>query len=390
VSHPHRNQRERQRQGGQQVPRREPEAEHRGRDEGGHEQLRAERGRAQRRGSERRSDLRHRLHEPLAIRVPQPPESREGQQEHGRPAQQPVLPVDEQRDEPVGALEIAAGKVGFGGALARRIGGVGRGTAVERFVEGHVKGHREQRQLHRSHGKRPARRPPEFAGCEGADQESRRHELGAEPRQRAEQREAEERLHSSDALAEAQRQQRRPGERGARGELGVDRAPVGQERGAEPHGQPRAERPRVRGRPHCEPVSERHRQSGDRREEQLHRLHAADGVGRRDQEREADSVRLVQAALGEASMAVELVRIELVVRARGVLVAHVHVAVLNDRLGGQQVVRLIPAVVGGAERMQPERGRVAGEQQQPEGEGATHRRRTLAAHAYATTAISSW
>jgi hypothetical protein len=101
-------------------------------------------------------------------------------------------------------------------------------------------------------------------------------------------------------------------------------------------------------------------------------------------------VRLVQPPLGGPAVATKLVRIEVGVGALGVLVPHVHVAVLDDRLGGQQVVGLVAAVVRGAEGAQAKGGRVGGEEQQPEGEGATHRRRTLAADDYATTAISSW
>ena len=78
-------------------------------------------------------------------------------------------------------------------------------------------------------------------------------------------------------------------------------------------------------------------------------------------------MRLVQPALGGAPMAAELVGIEAGVRARGVLVEHVHVGVLDDRFGGEHVVRLVAAVLRVAERVQAQRCRVGGEQQQPEG-----------------------
>ena len=360
------------------MARREPEAEHGRRHECGHQQLRSERGGAEGRRHKAPANLGHRLGEPLAVRAPQPPEPSEGQHKHRSPAQQPVLAVDEQRYEPVDALQISARKVGLGAALPGRVGGIGRGAAVERLVEGHVEGHGEQRELHRPHSQRPAPRPPQLARGEGADQHARGDELGSQPRQRAEQREAHERLHANDARAEVQGQQRCARERGPRGELGVDGAAVGHEWRAEPDRERGAERPRVWCRSQREPVSERHRESGDRGEKQLHALHAADPMGRREQQWEADAVRLVQAALRRASVAVEVVRIELGVCAGGVLVEHVHVAVLDDRLGGQQIVRLVAAVIRGAERVQPKRGRVGGEQQQPEGEGATHRRRTLA------------
>jgi hypothetical protein len=101
-------------------------------------------------------------------------------------------------------------------------------------------------------------------------------------------------------------------------------------------------------------------------------------------------MRLVQPALGPPALAVQLVRIEVGVRALLVLVEDVHVAVLDDRLRGQQVVRLVARVVGVPEGREPESCCVDAEEEQPEGEGATHRRRTLTADDYATTAISSW
>jgi hypothetical protein len=78
-------------------------------------------------------------------------------------------------------------------------------------------------------------------------------------------------------------------------------------------------------------------------------------------------VRLVQAPLRLAAVPVELVRIELVVGALAVLVEHVHVAVVDQRLRRQEVVRLVAPVVGLGERVEPERGGVDAEQQQPEG-----------------------
>jgi len=67
------------------------------------------------------------------------------------------------------------------------------------------------------------------------------------------------------------------------------------------------------------------------------------------------------------------VGIELGVGAARVLVAHVYVAVLDDRLRRQEVVRLVAGVIRPAERRQPERRGVDAEEEQPEGEGATHR-----------------
>jgi hypothetical protein len=101
-------------------------------------------------------------------------------------------------------------------------------------------------------------------------------------------------------------------------------------------------------------------------------------------------VRLVEPAIRLAPVRAQRVGVEARVGALPVLVEHVHVAVVDDRVRREEVVRLVTAVVRPRERVEPQGGRVDAEQQQPEGEGATHRRRTLAAAAYATTAISSW
>ena len=355
------------------MPRWEPEAEHRRRHEGGHEQLSAERRGAERPGKLDLAHPGHRLGQPLAVRAPQPPQPREDEREYGGPAQQPIVAIEEQRDEAVAAPGVAGGRARIGRALPGDVRGVRRWPAVERLVEGHIERDGEERQLDRSHRECAALGAPELAHREGANHHARRHELGPEPWQGAQQRKAHERLRANDALTQAQGEQRRARERRAGGQLRIHGAAVGHKRRAEPHGNRRAERPRIGCHPQGEPVGERHRERGDRGQEQLHARRAADGIRGGDQQREAHPVRLVQPALGPASVAVQLVGIEVGVRPLGVLVEHVHVAVLDDRLRGQQVVRLVAAVLRGAERVQPERGRVGGEQQQPEGEGAAHR-----------------
>ena len=390
MAHAHRHQRDCQWQPGQQVPRREPEAEHGRRHEGSHEQLRAERRGAQAGREQALSQAGQRPPQPLTMRAPQPPESREGQREHRRPAQQPVLAVEEERDEPVGTLQIAARKVRISGALAGRPRCVGGGTAVERLVECHVERDGEERQLDGAHGERPALRSPERAHGHRADHHARRHEFRAEPRQCAEQREAQERIKANGALVQAQGQQRRRRQSRARGELRVDGAAVRQERRAEPDRDGGTERPGVGRHAQRKPVRQRHRERSDRGDEQLHALRATDRICGADQKRKAEPVWLVQPSLGPAPLAPERVWIEVGIGALGVLVAHIHVAVLDDRPGGEQIVRLVAAVLRAAERVQAQRRRVGGEQEQPEGEGATHRRRTLATRTYETTAISSW
>jgi hypothetical protein len=69
-------------------------------------------------------------------------------------------------------------------------------------------------------------------------------------------------------------------------------------------------------------------------------------------------------------VAVELVGIEVLVGAGDVLVANVDVGLVEERLGRQQVVRLVPAVVGVPEGVEADGGRVDAEEEQPEGEGA--------------------
>jgi hypothetical protein len=101
-------------------------------------------------------------------------------------------------------------------------------------------------------------------------------------------------------------------------------------------------------------------------------------------------VRLVERAVGAPAVLVEVVGIEARVGALGVLVRNVDVAVVQQRLGGEQVVRLVPGVVGVAEGIEAERGGVDAEEQEPEGEGAPHERRTLERVGYASAAICSW
>jgi hypothetical protein len=81
-------------------------------------------------------------------------------------------------------------------------------------------------------------------------------------------------------------------------------------------------------------------------------------------------VGLVQPPLGLLAVPIELVGIEVLVGACGVLVPDVDVAIVEERLGREQVMGLIAAVVGVPEGVEADRGRVDPEQEQPEGEGA--------------------
>ena len=177
------------------------------------------------------------------------------------------------------------------------------------------------------------------------------------------------------ALVQPQGQQRGAGQRGAGGQLRVDRGAVGQEGRAEAHHGRGADRPRVGHHPERQPVGQRHRQRGDGRQEQLDALRAAHDVGGEDEQREAHAVRLVQAAVGLHSVLVEGVGVELGVGARGELVVHVHVVVALERFGRQQVVRLVAGVVGLVEGVEAESGGVDAEEHEEEGRGSLHCRR---------------
>jgi hypothetical protein len=349
-----------------------PEAEHGGREQRGHHQLGAERRRAEAGGQLDLPEPRDRTRQPVALGAPQPPEAGEGERKQRRPAQQAVLAVDEEGYQPVGAVEVATRKRGVGGALALDVGRVGGGAAVEGLVDADEQRHAEQRQLDRAHRERAPARPPQGAGGEGADHHARQHELGAQPGQRPEQREAAEGGAPARPGVEADRQQRGACQRRAGGQLGIDGAAVGHERRAEADRQGGAHRPRVGDHAQGQPVGEGQRQRGDRREEELDPLCPCDCVRGQDEQRKADPVRLVQPPVGLLAVAVEVVGIEVVVGPRGVLVLDVHVAVVQQRLRRQQVVRLVTAVVGVAERVEAERGRVDAEQDEPEGEGAPH------------------
>jgi hypothetical protein len=372
MSQPPRDQRDGQRQRRQQVPRREPEAEHRGGQEGGHDQLGAQRGGAEARGHLDPPDPGNGAREPVAQRAPQPPEAGEGECEHRRPAQQSVLAVEEERHQAIAALEVAAREGGVGGALAGDLGRVGRRPAVERLADSDEQRHAEQRQLDRADGERAPAGPPQSAARDHADHQARQDELGAEPGEGPEQGEAAEGGAPARPSVEPDGEQRGAGERGAGGQLGVDGAPVGQEGRAEADRQRGPDRPGIRHDPQGQPVGEHERQSCDGGEEELDAVGAAGRVGRQDEERKADPVRLVEATLGLLAVPVERVGVEICVGALGVLVRDVGVPVLHERLRCEQVVRLVAAVVGVAEGVEADGGRVDAEEEQPEGERAPH------------------
>jgi hypothetical protein len=309
------------------------------------------------------------------MRAPEQPEPGEREHEHRRPAKQSVFAVDEERDQAVRALEVPARERGVRGGLLTDVGGVGRGAPVEGLVQPHVEGDAEQGELDGPEGERPPPHPPERPRRQEADHHAGGHELRTEPREHAEQGEAAKRVAPARAVVEPQREKGPAGQRGPGAQLGVDRRAVREEGRAQPDGQRGAERPRVGHHAEREPVGERHGQRRDRRQEQLDALRAAERVGGGDQEREAQAVRLVETTVRLLAVPVQVVRVEVVVRPGGVLVLDVDIAVLDKRLGGEQIVRLVAGVVGVAERVESEGRRVGGEEEEPEGRRPSHGRR---------------
>ena len=340
----HQGHRERQRS--QHVPAGKPEAEHRGGQKGSDSHLRAQRGRAQPRRGLGAVVLGQHAHEPLAARPRKQPQAEQGQRQHGRPAQQAVVAVDPQRDDAVCALEVADRERGVGGVVAR----VGGRAVVERLVHAHVGGDAEERQLDRAdRQKRPPLRP-HARHRERRNHHARRQELGAEPRQRTHEREAGHAVAAPNPLVQAQRQQDRTRQRGGGGRLRIDGGAVRQHRRRQTECKRRPEGPRIGHHAQRQPVGDRDRQGGQRGHQQLDRGRPSQRIGGDYQEREAGAVRFVQHPIAHLAVHVQLVRIEVVVLALAVVVEHVQVAVLDDRMGRQEVVRLVAAVLGVAER----------------------------------------
>ena len=273
--------------------------------------------------------------EPLAARAHEHPGAHAGEHEDRRPAQQADLAVDQERDQPVGALEVAAGEARVGRALALDVGRVRRRPVVERLVQGDVEDEAEERELGGEQRERAAPRPQQRPCREHADHDPRGHEFRPQPRERAHQQEAARRGAARDPLLEPQREQGSARQRGGGGQLGVDRASVREEWRRQRHGQRRADRPRVGHDAQREQVREHPAQRRDRGQEQLHRLRAAQRECRRDQGREARAVRLVRAPVDQLPVPVEELRVELLPVTRGALVADVEVAVVHERLRRQ-------------------------------------------------------
>ena len=260
------------------------------------------------------------------------------------------------------SFERAAGNVGDGR----------REPSEEPVVDRHEQNRREQQDLggdeHRE-APRPAAQP---AHHRQRDDGARQREREPEPGQRGERDRGARDPADAWQVAQAQREDRREREQRARGELRRDRGAVGQRRRREPARERRGARPRLRHDPPRERPAEREGERRDRRQEQLHRERPAERVRRRDEQRKPDAVRLVGLPVRQPPVALEHVRVPVAIRARRVLVAQVDVVVGDDRLGRQQVVRLVAAELRSPERVQPDRRGIGREQDEPDGGGTAH------------------
>ena len=186
-----------------------------------------------------------------------------------------------------------------------------------------------------------------------------------------EQRGADERAAERRPLAHPQRAQRGARERRPRRGLGVDGGRVRQRGRGEPDDQRRAARPRLRHDPARDRRGEHEAERRDRRQEELDRVRPAERVGRRDQQREADALRLDAAAEDHPALRGAACR-----RGSPRRRASANSSVRSmsrsrdDRLGDQEVARLVAAVVALPDRVDPERRRVGGEEDRPEGQRA--------------------
>jgi len=355
------------------VARREPEAVHRRREERGDEELRKRRGAAEQQGPAgllvgRRRELVAAFPGKRPVRQPRPGQR---EREHRRPAQQPVVAVQDQGHQPVGAFQVAERERRVGRRLALEVSRVGSGTAVQRLVHQHVGNRAHRHQPHPGDRDRASPAGPHGADGEDADHEPGRRELRPEPGQSPEQRRASEpRGPRWRPLREPQRQQRRPGQGGARRELRIDGRAVCEQRRRHADRERREQRPPIRDKPAREQVGQRATHGRDHRQEELHRDRPPEHERRRDQGREAGAVRLVQSPVARGAVHVEVVGVEAGVLARGVVVEHVEVAVLDQRARGQQVVGLVAAVVGRTEGVEAQRRRVERQQRDEDRDGA--------------------
>jgi len=138
------------------VPGRKPEAEHGRCGEGRHEVLRGQGRKAEASGELRGVVPGQGGLEPLTPRAKEKPSAHRGEREHRRPAQQPVVAVDGQGHDAIGAVGDVGGTERVGGGLAGALGGVGGRPSVEPVVHEHVEHHARPEDLGPAEHQQPA------------------------------------------------------------------------------------------------------------------------------------------------------------------------------------------------------------------------------------------
>ena len=251
--------------------------------------------------------------------------------------------------------------------------GDGRREAAEQLVvDRHEHHRREQQHLDDDEHGEAARAAAQPVHHRQRDDRARQRVRQPEPRQ---DRERDRRARDpADArqLAHAQRQQRRERQQRGGRQLGRDGRRVGERRRRQPAGERRRARPRLGHDAPRDRAAEANASAAIAAISSCTASGPPSAVGGRDQQREADPVRLVGLAVGQPAVALERVRVPVAVGARRVLVAQVDVAIADDRLGRQQVVGLVAAVLRRAERVQADRRGIRREQDEPDCGVAAH------------------
>ena len=230
---------------------------------------------------------------PLAPRAPQQPQAPQRQRGERRPAQQPVVAVDPQPDQAVGAVQPPVQRVRQD--RARRPGASAASGARPPYRRALTEAktiEREEHDLER-HQAADAPAPAREPARDRERHDRRRDQLGGpQPRQRGRpaRRRAAPCACAGGRARAAPRSTRRPAA-AAGGQLGRDRGGVGQRRRREPGDDGRGRRVRLGHQPPRDADGERERQRRDRGQEQLDRHRPAERVGGRDEQREAGARR---------------------------------------------------------------------------------------------------
>ena len=313
-----------------------------------------------------------------AARAPQQPRREDAEREHRRPAQQTDVAVDPQRREPGDPLEVVAGRVGSGRRGARRRHRRRHEAAVQAVVDRRVDHQRRDHDLGGRDCCRPAPAPRRPA-----------HERDRRPAPPAAGT-------SAPATAAARAASRRPPRSGGR----VARAPAARpaprrRASCPPSGRgrrwSRARAPAARARraaPRRSPTARARSASRPGRRARTRAPQSRPGTARRPVARRARR-RARSAARSRTPGARAGGRARPTLPAAGCPDGNprrrawrtrleVDVEVGDDRLGGQQMAWLVARVVLAAHGVDPERGRVGGEEDRPDGEHAHPQHRSRA------------